>query len=42
MRRAGHVARIGEIMNAYTSKNLVEKYQGRSPLGLPRRWFIDF
>jgi hypothetical protein len=43
MRRVEHVACIGEIMNTYLykSKILVSKYQGGSPLGASRRWFID-
>jgi hypothetical protein len=35
MRRAGHVARIGEKRNAY--RILVGKPKGRRPLGRPRR-----
>jgi hypothetical protein len=37
MRRAGHVARMGEKRNAY--RILVGKPEGRRPLGRPRsRW----
>jgi hypothetical protein len=37
MRWAGHVARMGEKMNAY--KTLVGMPEGRRPLGRPRcRW----
>jgi hypothetical protein len=37
MRWAGHVARMGEKRNAY--RNLVEKKEGKRPLGRPRsRW----
>jgi hypothetical protein len=37
MRWAGHVARMGEKMNAY--RILVEKSEGKGPLGTPRcRW----
>jgi hypothetical protein len=35
MRRAGHVARIGETRNAY--RILVGKPEGKRPLGRPRR-----
>jgi hypothetical protein len=35
MRWAGHVARMGEKRNAY--RLLVEKPEGRRPLGRPRR-----
>jgi hypothetical protein len=35
MRWAGHVARMGETRNAY--KILVEKPEGKRPLGRPRR-----
>jgi hypothetical protein len=37
MRWAGHVARMGEVRNAYSI--LVRKPEGRRPLGIPRhRW----
>jgi hypothetical protein len=36
---AGHVARIGEKMNAY--RLLVGKPEGRRPLGRPRRRWLD-
>jgi hypothetical protein len=39
MRRAGHVARIGEKMNVY--RLLVGTPEGRRPLGIPRRRWID-
>jgi hypothetical protein len=39
MRWAGHVARMGEKMNAY--KLLVGKPEGRRPLGRPRRRWLD-
>jgi len=35
MRWAGHVARTGEMRNAYN--NLVGKPEGKRPLGRPRR-----
>jgi hypothetical protein len=35
MRRAGHVARMGEKTNAY--RILVGKSEGRRPLGRPTR-----
>jgi hypothetical protein len=39
MRRAGHVARIGEKMNAY--RILVGKPEGKRPVGRPRRRGVD-
>jgi hypothetical protein len=39
MRWAGHVVRIGETRNAY--RLLVEKPEGRRPLGRPRRRWVD-
>jgi hypothetical protein len=39
MRRAGHVARMGEKMNAY--RVLVGKPDGMRPPGRPRRWWVD-
>jgi hypothetical protein len=39
MRWAGHVARMGEKMNAY--RFLVGKPEGRRPLGRPRRRWVD-
>jgi hypothetical protein len=39
MRRAGHVARRGEKKNAY--RLLVGKPEGKSPLGRPRRRWVD-
>jgi hypothetical protein len=39
MRWAGHVARIGEKRNAY--RLLVGKPDGKSPLGRPRRRWVD-
>jgi hypothetical protein len=39
MRWAGHVARMGEKRNAY--KLLVGKPKGKSPLGRPRRRWVD-
>jgi hypothetical protein len=37
MRRAGHVARMGEVRGAYNI--LVRRLEGRRPLGRPRcRW----
>jgi hypothetical protein len=39
MRFAGHVARIGEKRNAY--RLLVGKPVGKSPLGRPRRRWVD-
>jgi hypothetical protein len=39
MRWAGHVARIAEKRNAY--RLLVEKPEGRRPLGRPRRRWVD-
>jgi hypothetical protein len=38
MRWAGHVARMGENRNAY--RLLVEKSEGRRPLGRPRRRWL--
>jgi hypothetical protein len=35
MRWAGHVARMGKMMNAY--RILVEKSEGTEPLGRPRQ-----
>jgi hypothetical protein len=39
MRRAGHVARMGEKRNAY--RLLVGKSEGKRPLGKPRRRWVD-
>jgi hypothetical protein len=39
MRWAGHVARMGEKMNA--CRLLVGKPEGRRPLGRPRRRWVD-
>jgi hypothetical protein len=39
VRWAGHVARIGEKMNAY--RILVGKPEGKRPLGRPRRTWMD-
>jgi hypothetical protein len=39
MRWAGHVARMGEKENVY--RLLVEKPEGKRPLGRPRRRWID-
>jgi hypothetical protein len=39
MRWVGHVARIGERMNAY--RILVGMPEGRRPLGGPRRRWVD-
>jgi hypothetical protein len=39
MRWAGHVARMGEKMNAY--RLLVGKPEGRRPLGRPRHRWLD-
>jgi hypothetical protein len=39
MRRAGHLARIGEKRNAY--RILVGKSEGKRPLGRPRRRSVD-
>jgi hypothetical protein len=39
MRRAAHVARIGEKRNAY--RLLVGKPRGKRPLGRPRRRWVD-
>jgi hypothetical protein len=36
---AGHVARMGEKRNAY--RLLVEKPEGKTPLGRPRRRWVD-
>jgi len=39
MRRAGHVARMGEELVVY--RVLAEKPEGRRPLGRPRRRCVD-
>jgi hypothetical protein len=39
MRWSGHVARIGAERNAY--RILVEKPEGKRPLGRPRRRWVD-
>jgi hypothetical protein len=39
MRWAGHVARMGEKINAY--RLLVRKPEGKRPLGRPRRRWVD-
>jgi hypothetical protein len=39
MRCVGHVARIGEKRNAY--RLLVGKPEGKRPLGIPRRRWVD-
>jgi hypothetical protein len=39
MRWAGHVARVGEKMNAYGI--FVGKLEGKKPLGRPRRRWVD-
>ena len=39
MRWAGHVARMGEERETY--RTLVEKPEGRRPLGRPRRRWVD-
>jgi hypothetical protein len=39
MRWAGHVARLGEKMNAY--RILVGKQEGKRPLGRPRRRWVN-
>jgi hypothetical protein len=39
MRRAGHVARMGEKRNSY--RLLVGKPEGKRPLGRPRRRWVD-
>ena len=39
MRRAGHVARMGEEKGAY--RVLLGKPEGRRPLGRPRRRWVD-
>jgi hypothetical protein len=39
MRRAGHVARMGEKRNAY--RLLVGKAEGKRPLGRPRCRWVD-
>jgi hypothetical protein len=39
MRRAAHVAHMGEKRNAY--RILVGKLEGRRPLGRPRRRWVD-
>ena len=38
-RRAGHVARVGEERGVYGV--LVGKLEGRRPLGIPRRRWVD-
>jgi hypothetical protein len=40
MRWAGHVARMGEKINAY--RLLVGKLEGKRPLGRPRRRWVDY
>jgi hypothetical protein len=39
MRRAGHVARMGEKRNAY--RIFVGNREGKRPLGKPRRGWVD-
>jgi hypothetical protein len=39
LRWAGHVARMGENRNEY--RILVEKPDGKRPLGIPRRRWVD-
>jgi hypothetical protein len=39
MRRAGHVARMGEKTNAY--RLFMGKPEGKRPLGRPRRRWVD-
>jgi hypothetical protein len=39
MRWVGHVARMGDKRNAY--RLLVGKPEGRTPLGRPRRRWVD-
>ena len=39
MRRAGHVARMGEERGVY--RVLVGKLEGKRPLGRPRRRWVD-
>jgi hypothetical protein len=39
MKRAGHVAEMGEKRDAY--RLLVEKPEGKRPLGRPRRMCVD-
>ena len=39
MRLAGHVARMGEVKGVYSV--LVGKPEGRSPLGRPKRRWVD-
>jgi hypothetical protein len=39
MRWVGHVARMGAMRNAY--RILVEKPEGKRPLGRPRRRWVD-
>jgi hypothetical protein len=39
MRWAGHVARMGEMRNAY--RVLARKSEGRKPLGRPRHRWVD-
>jgi hypothetical protein len=40
MRWAGHVARMGAKRNAYTSRIVVGKLEGKRPLGRPRRRWV--
>jgi hypothetical protein len=39
MRWAGHVARLGETRNAF--RILVGRPEGKTPLGRPRRRWVD-
>jgi hypothetical protein len=39
IRWTGHVARMGEMRNAY--RILVGKPEGKRPLGIPRRRWVD-
>jgi hypothetical protein len=39
MRWEEHVTRMGQKMNEY--RILVEKLEGKSPLGKRRRWWMD-
>jgi hypothetical protein len=39
MKWAGHVARLGEKRNVY--RMLVEKPEGKRPVGSRRRWWVD-
>jgi hypothetical protein len=41
MRWAGHIAVLGEKMNAYTYKTLVGKPKGKRSLERPRRRWVD-